>query len=229
MFAKIEDIIVKTIISVEHVVNNAVDMFVPYKNSNCFELFGFDILIDDKMEPWLLEVNLTPAMSCDSPLDQKVKSNCIADLLSLAGVVNIEARNTSDVTTKKAHMAYGGNPGDSLSQMMKNRAPLQPKQDFNKSSGGQLSFSVISEIYQKALISNTVNNLPQSLSKDDRQALKDADDEYKRRGFFKRIFPSPDFLYYKQFFQEDRIVNYLLDARIFAKRRNVNPAQIRQH
>ena len=87
IFAKIEDIIIKTIISVEHVVNNAVDMFVPFKSTNCFELFGFDILIDSKLEPWLLEVNLTPAMSCDSPLDQKVKSNCIADLLSLAGVV----------------------------------------------------------------------------------------------------------------------------------------------
>jgi hypothetical protein len=54
------------------------------------------------MEPWLLEVNLTPAMSCDSPLDQKVKSNCVADLLSLAGVVQIEARNSSDATNKKA-------------------------------------------------------------------------------------------------------------------------------
>jgi tubulin polyglutamylase TTLL5 len=46
LFAKIDDIIVKTIISVEHVINNAVDMFVPFKSSNCFELFGFDILID---------------------------------------------------------------------------------------------------------------------------------------------------------------------------------------
>lgn len=69
IFAKIDDIIIKTIISIEHIVNNAVDMFVPFKSSNCFECFGFDILIDDKMEPWLLEVNLTPAMSCDSPLD----------------------------------------------------------------------------------------------------------------------------------------------------------------
>ena len=39
IFAKIEDIIVKTIISIEHVVNNAVDMFVPYKSGNCFEVF----------------------------------------------------------------------------------------------------------------------------------------------------------------------------------------------
>ena len=119
IFAKIEDIIVKTIISIEHVVNNAVEMFVPFKNSNCFECFGFDVLIDDKLEPWLLEVNLTPAMSCDSPLDQKVKSNCVADLLSLTGVIKTEARNTADSTSKKAHMAYGGNPGDSLQKMMR--------------------------------------------------------------------------------------------------------------
>jgi hypothetical protein len=46
LFSKIDDIIIKSIISVEHIINNAVDMFVPYKNTNCFELFGFDILID---------------------------------------------------------------------------------------------------------------------------------------------------------------------------------------
>ena len=102
LWAKIEDIFIKTIISIEHVVNNAVDMFVPYKNNNCFELFGFDVLIDQELEPWLLEVNLTPALSCDSPLDQKVKSNCISDLLSLAGVVKMEERNTGNTTTKKA-------------------------------------------------------------------------------------------------------------------------------
>lgn len=68
LFKQIEDIIIKTIISVEHIVHNATEMFLPFKNQ-CFELFGFDVLIDADLKPWLLEVNLSPALSCDSPLD----------------------------------------------------------------------------------------------------------------------------------------------------------------
>ena len=69
LFCKIEDLIIKTIISGENVINNASEMFLPFPHYNCFELFGFDVLIDSDLEPWLLEVNLTPAMGCDSPLD----------------------------------------------------------------------------------------------------------------------------------------------------------------
>ena len=68
IFKKIDDIIIKTIIAGENVMNNAVDMFVPFKK-NCFQVFGFDILIDSCLEPWLLEVNLSPSLNCDSPLD----------------------------------------------------------------------------------------------------------------------------------------------------------------
>jgi tubulin polyglutamylase TTLL5 len=46
----------------------AYEDYVPYRN-NCFELFGFDILIDSNLEPWLLEVNLSPSLGCDSALD----------------------------------------------------------------------------------------------------------------------------------------------------------------
>ena len=55
-------------ISVEPQLNSAFDMFVPFAN-NCFEVLGFDVLIDDNLDPWLLEVNLSPSMNCDSPLD----------------------------------------------------------------------------------------------------------------------------------------------------------------
>lgn len=55
------------------------------KNSNCFELLGFDILVDSKFKPWLLEVNLSPSLSADTKLDFVIKSNLTRDLLNLVG------------------------------------------------------------------------------------------------------------------------------------------------
>jgi len=59
-------------------------MFVPFRN-NCFEIFGFDVLIDDPLKPYLIEVNLSPSMACESPLDHKIKTQLIANTFSLIG------------------------------------------------------------------------------------------------------------------------------------------------
>ncbi|XP_030050548.1 probable tubulin polyglutamylase TTLL2 [Microcaecilia unicolor] len=50
---------------------------------NCFELFGFDILIDDTLKPWLLEVNYGPALSLDCSSDVTVKKSLIHDIVEL--------------------------------------------------------------------------------------------------------------------------------------------------
>jgi len=45
-------------------------------------------MIDDRLNPWLLEVNLSPSLACDSPLDQRIKASVISDLFNMIGVVN---------------------------------------------------------------------------------------------------------------------------------------------
>ena len=64
---------------------SACKMFVPHRR-NCFELYGFDILIDSDLKPWLLEVNLSPSLNCEAPIDMKIKSALICDLLNLIGL-----------------------------------------------------------------------------------------------------------------------------------------------
>jgi hypothetical protein len=84
VWAKIEDIVIKTVLAAEPIMFNSFENVVPFR-TNCFEMLGFDVLIDNNMEPWLLEVNLSPSLGCDSPLDQKIKSSVISDIFSLAG------------------------------------------------------------------------------------------------------------------------------------------------
>ncbi|KND00368.1 uncharacterized protein SPPG_04692 [Spizellomyces punctatus DAOM BR117] len=52
-------------------------------NSQCFEILGFDIFVDHKLKPWVLEVNHSPSFTCDSPLDTEIKTGVISDALRL--------------------------------------------------------------------------------------------------------------------------------------------------
>ncbi|MFN9906079.1 MAG: hypothetical protein ACK56F_08145 [bacterium] len=43
------------------------------RQSSCFELYGFDVLLDEGLQPWLLEINVLPSLSTSSVLDKRVK------------------------------------------------------------------------------------------------------------------------------------------------------------
>ena len=91
IWRKIEDICIKTVISAEPFMFQAFKANVPHRD-NCFELLGFDILIDSLLEPWLIEVNLSCSLGCDSALDQRVKAALVSDLLTLVGVTPLDKR-----------------------------------------------------------------------------------------------------------------------------------------
>jgi tubulin polyglutamylase TTLL5 len=62
---------------------------------NCFEVFGFDILVDSELKPWVIEVNLSPSLATDAPLDMVIKSNLISDTLNLCAVRRFDRRRES--------------------------------------------------------------------------------------------------------------------------------------
>ena len=43
-------------------------------------------MLDADAKPWLLEVNLDPALKTDSPLDLRVKTKMLVDLLNTISV-----------------------------------------------------------------------------------------------------------------------------------------------
>jgi hypothetical protein len=72
-WSRIYDVIIKSFLSVEGILFNATKKTCTH-NSNCFELYGFDILIDSDFKPWLVEVNLSPSLQTEGILDMQIKS-----------------------------------------------------------------------------------------------------------------------------------------------------------
>jgi tubulin polyglutamylase TTLL6/13 len=59
----------------------------------CFEILGFDILIDEKLKPWLIEINHAPSFATDTPLDFKIKKDLIADTIQTLNMTFSRKRN----------------------------------------------------------------------------------------------------------------------------------------
>ncbi|KAJ3400168.1 Tubulin polyglutamylase ttll5 [Chytriomyces hyalinus] len=86
LLSKIKDIIIKTFLAGESIISNAATMFVQHPG-NCFELLAFDILIDAGLNPWLMDVVMSPSLSCEHPVDLEVKAPLMADLLTMLGMI----------------------------------------------------------------------------------------------------------------------------------------------
>ena len=49
----------------------------------CFQILGFDILLDKNLKPWLIEVNSSPSYNMDAAIDRNVKMNLIKDTFQI--------------------------------------------------------------------------------------------------------------------------------------------------
>ncbi|EHH27595.1 Tubulin polyglutamylase TTLL13 [Macaca mulatta] len=100
LWGDIEDIIIKTIISAHSVLrHNYRTCFPQYLNGGtcaCFEILGFDILLDHKLKPWLLEVNHSPSFTTDSGLDQEVKDALLCDAITLVNLRGCDKRKVME-------------------------------------------------------------------------------------------------------------------------------------
>lgn len=54
-------------------------------NRSYFDLFGFDVMVDENLKPWLLECNYSPGLGGDCETDELVKRPMLHELFDLLG------------------------------------------------------------------------------------------------------------------------------------------------
>ena len=74
-----------------------------------FELFGYDVMFDDALRPWLIEVNASPSLARHTDLDMRVKTQLVVDIVDIvdptpfdrAALLEIAKRRLVDERTYK--------------------------------------------------------------------------------------------------------------------------------
>jgi tubulin polyglutamylase TTLL1 len=99
-FEDIEDTIVHSLKAVQNVLIN---------DKHCFECYGYDIIIDSNLKPWLVEVNASPALAATTSADRLNKSGLISDVFDIVAAI---------------HWGTGGGNGGSGDDQAPNRSQV---------------------------------------------------------------------------------------------------------
>ena len=73
-FEDIKNVIINSLKSVEAVMFN---------DKHCFECYGYDILLDSNLKPWLIEINSSPSLSTTTKGDYVLKKKLINDVVDI--------------------------------------------------------------------------------------------------------------------------------------------------
>ncbi|XP_073751693.1 tubulin polyglutamylase TTLL5 isoform X5 [Callorhinus ursinus] len=205
LMAHVEDLIIKTIISAELAIATACKTFVPHRSS-CFELYGFDVLIDSTLKPWLLEVNLSPSLACDAPLDLKIKASMISDMFTVVGFVCQDPAQRA--STRPIYPTFESSRRNPFQKPQRSR-PLSASDTEMKNLVGSAREKVPGKLGGSVL----------GLSMEEIKVLRRVKEENDRRGGFIRIFPTSEtWEIYGSYLEHKTSMNYMLATRLFQDR-----------
>lgn len=162
---------------------------------SCFELYGFDVLVDSSLKAWLLEVNISPSLSSGSPLDKRIKTKLVADIMTLVGVQ--PPASLWSLTPDCMKWPENQNASDTI-------------EDLEYGEGCTLSLQEMEKKANKLAACSSSVEAVAAFDETAWQLIIDSHEEDMRCGGLERIFPSPHSGRYSNYFVKESYCNMVL-------------------
>lgn len=107
----------------------------------CVELFGYDILIDDNLKAWLLEVNFSPALGLDCTVDHTIKRALINDILDIMNFGEGDENRGGEKFVKLKQKQVYNSSRQNFAGSVPNKRVVPPKTTRDKSNLGSVASS----------------------------------------------------------------------------------------
>ncbi|XP_012256315.2 tubulin polyglutamylase TTLL13-like isoform X2 [Athalia rosae] len=103
LWSKIDDVIIKTILAAYPILKHSYHTCFPTHDMTyaCFELLGFDVLLDWKLKPYLLEVNHSPSFHTDAQIDKDIKESLLSDTFEILNFQQCDKRKIMEEDRKR--------------------------------------------------------------------------------------------------------------------------------
>ncbi|XP_043929343.1 tubulin polyglutamylase TTLL7 [Protopterus annectens] len=159
----ISELVVKTLIVAEPHILHAYRMCRPGQHpgsdSVCFEVLGFDIILDRKLKPWLLEINRAPSFGIDQKIDYDVKKGVLVNALKLLNIrASDKKRNLAQQKAEAQRRLYGQGSMKRLSSASsdwdKQRHTLERRKEELMERLAQVRKQISKEEYENRHIGN---------------------------------------------------------------------------
>lgn len=71
-FGDIKNVIISSLKAVQNLMHS---------DKHCYECYGYDIILDSNLKPWLIEINSSPSLSTTTVSDKLLKKKLISDII----------------------------------------------------------------------------------------------------------------------------------------------------
>ncbi|SPP80989.1 tubulin polyglutamylase TTLL13P [Drosophila guanche] len=201
-WTNVDDVIIKTVLSAWPVLKHNYHACFPGhdKIQACFEILGFDILVDWKLKPYILEVNHSPSFHTNEQVDREVKRPLIRDTLSLVSAVLADKRQIMREDRKRVKQRLLKTKGETLQRPRAN-------------GGSSIGKPKIDGSHTKVEPEEELDSLAQQIAWED-----------SHMGNFRRIMPPVEATkaeYYSQFYGQTNQVSIFAETAASKKREDL--------